>query len=396
MLILFLIVFIDLVGFGIIIPLLPFFAEHYAASPAMVGFLMASYSLTQFIAAPFWGRISDRFGRRPVLLITLFGAAVSYVLLGVSNSLFMLFIARGLGGFMAGNISAAFAYVADVTTPENRSRGMGAIGAAFGLGFIAGPAIGGILAGPDPINADFRTPALAAAGLSAIALIMAFFILKESLSAEIRKQLAEMPAKNRAQQFRDALNKPGVGLLIGLSFLATFVFAGMETTFAMWSERRMDWGPQQNGYLFAFVGIIAALIQGGLVGKLVKKFGETNLVIQGAAALALGMLSIPFANSLLTLLGAMVVVAYGFSIITPSLNSLVSLQVGPDEQGGVMGVGRSATTLARVIGPAWAGLLFSFMGMDWPYFGGAAVMVLVVVLGLRGLKKIAIPNHTNI
>ncbi len=127
-----------------------------------------------------------------------------------------------------------------------------------------------------------------------------------------------------------------------------------------------------------------------------KKFGETNLVIQGAAALALGMLSIPFANSLLTLLGAMVVVAYGFSIITPSLNSLVSLQVGPDEQGGVMGVGRSATTLARVIGPAWAGLLFSFMGMDWPYFGGAAVMVLVVVLGLRGLKKIAIPNHTNI
>ena len=385
MLILFLIVFIDLVGFGIIIPLLPFFAEHYAASPAMVGFLMASYSLTQFIAAPFWGRISDRFGRRPVLLITLFGAAVSYVLLGVSNSLFMLFIARGLGGFMAGNISAAFAYVADVTTPENRSRGMGAIGAAFGLGFIAGPAIGGILAGPDPINADFRTPALAAAGLSAIALVMAFFILKESLSAEIRKQLAEMPAKNRAQQFRDALNKPGVGLLIGLSFLATFVFAGMETTFAMWSERRMDWGPQQNGYLFAFVGIIAALIQGGLVGKLVKKFGETNLVIQGAAALALGMLSIPFANSLLTLLGAMVVVAYGFSIITPSLNSLVSLQVGPDEQGGVMGVGRSATTLARVIGPAWAGLLFSFMGMDWPYFGGAAVMVLVVV-----------PNHTNI
>ena len=186
MLILFLIVFIDLVGFGIIIPLLPFFAEHYAASPAMVGFLLASYSLTQFIAAPFWGRISDRFGRRPVLLITLFGAAVSYVLLGVSNSLFMLFIARGLGGFMAGNISAAFAYVADVTTPENRSRGMGAIGAAFGSGFIAGPAIGGILAGPDPINADFRTPALAAAGLSAIALVMAFFILKESLSAEIR------------------------------------------------------------------------------------------------------------------------------------------------------------------------------------------------------------------
>jgi MFS transporter, DHA1 family, tetracycline resistance protein len=392
MLTLFLIVFIDLVGFGIIIPLLPFFGEHFNANPAMIGFLMASYSLTQFIAAPFWGRASDRIGRRPVLLMTLAGASASYVLLGFSNSLWMLFLARGLGGFMAGNISTAFAYVADITTPENRTKGMGVIGAAFGLGFIAGPAIGGILAGPDPLNADYRTPALAAAGLSAIALTMAFFLLKESLSDDIRKQIAEMPAKNRRQQFKSALGKPGVGLLIGLSFLATFVFAGMETTFAMWSERRMGWGPQQNGYLFAFVGILAALVQGGLVGRLAKRFGETNLVIQGATALALGMLLIPFTNSLTTLLGAMVIVAYGFSIITPSLNSLISLQVASGEQGGVMGVGRSATTMARVIGPAWAGLLFSLLGMDWPYFGGAAVMVVVVLLGLRGLKSINVPK----
>ncbi len=391
MLTLFLIVFIDLVGFGIIIPLLPFFGEHFNASPAMIGFLMASYSLTQFIAAPFWGRASDRIGRRPILLITLTGAAASYVLLGFSSSLLMLFVARGLGGFMAGNISTAFAYVADITTPENRTKGMGVIGAAFGLGFIAGPAIGGILAGPDPLNADFRTPALAAAALSCVALTMAFFLLKESLSEEIRKQISAMPAKNRRQQFREALAKPGVGLLIGLSFMATFVFAGMETTFAMWSERRMGWGPQQNGYLFAFVGIMAAMVQGGLVGKLAKRFGETNLVIQGAAALALGMLLIPFTNSLATLLGAMIIVAYGFSIITPSLNSLISLQVASGEQGGVMGVGRSATTMARVIGPAWAGLMFSHLGMDWPYFGGAVVMTLVVILGMRGLKSIRVP-----
>ncbi|MBT4934036.1 MAG: MFS transporter [Rhodospirillaceae bacterium] len=394
MLTLFLIVFIDLVGFGIIIPLLPFFGEHFDASPAVIGLLMASYSLTQFIAAPFWGRASDRIGRRPVLLITLAGASASYVLLGFSNSLWMLFLARALGGFMAGNISTAFAYVADITTPENRTKGMGVIGAAFGLGFIAGPAIGGILAGPDPLNADYRTPSLAAAGLSAIALTMAFFLLKESLSDEIRKRIAEMPAKNRRQQFKSALAKPGVGLLIGLSFLATFVFAGMETTFAMWSERRMGWGPQQNGYLFAFVGILAALVQGGLVGRLAKRFGETNLVIQGASALALGMLLIPFTNSLATLLGAMVIVAYGFSIITPSLNSLISLQVASSEQGGVMGVGRSATTMARVIGPAWAGLMFSMLGMDWPYFGGAVVMTVVVLLGLRGLKSIRVPKKT--
>lgn len=395
MLILFLIVFIDLVGFGVIIPLLPFFGEHFDASPAMVGFLMAIYSLTQFIAAPFWGRTSDRIGRRPVLLITLAGAAVSYVLLGFSNSLLMLFVARGLGGFMAGNISTAFAYVADITTPENRAKGMGAIGAAFGLGFIAGPAIGGILAGPDPLTADFRTPSLVAAGLSGIALVMALVMLKESLPEEVRKRLAGMPRQNRRQQFREALARPGVGLLIGLSFLATFVFAGMETTFAMWSERRMGWGPQQNGYLFAFVGILSALVQGGLVGRLARRFGEANLVLQGAAALALGMLLIPFTSSLATLLAAMVVVAYGFSVITPSLNSLISLQVGADEQGGVMGVGRSATTLARVVGPAWAGSLFSLIGLDWPYYAGAAIMVLVLLLGLWGLKSVRTPRQAE-
>ena len=303
----------------------------------------------------------------------------------------MLFIARGLGGFMAGNISAAFAYVADITTPENRAKGMGVIGAAFGLGFIAGPAIGGILAGPDPLNADFRTPSFAAAGLSLCAFCMAFFTLKESLSEDIRKRLSKMPANNRGAQFRSALAKPGLGLLITILFLSTFVFAGMEATFAMWSKRQMGWGPQQNGYMFAFIGIIVAIIQGGLIGKLANRFGEINLIVQGAAALALGMLLIPFTNSLETLLGAMVIIAYGFSIIIPSLNSLISIQVGPDEQGGVMGVGRSAATLARVFGPIWAGSIFLLAGLDWPYFGGAAVMVLVVILGLRGLKNIHTP-----
>jgi len=383
MLILFLIVFIDLVGFGIIIPLLPFFAEHFHASPAMVGLLMATYSLTQFIAAPFWGRISDSMGRRPVLLITLGGSVIAYVILGFSDSLATLFIARALGGFMAGNISTAFAYIADITTAQNRAKGMGIIGAAFGLGFIAGPAIGGILAGPDPATADFRTPSLAAAALSLTALLLALVMLKESLSEEIRKRVAEMPRKKRMEQFHDALKRPRIGLLIGLSFLSTFVFAGMETTFAMWSERRFAWGPLQNGYLFAFVGIISALIQGGFVGKLAKRFGEENLILQGAGALAIGMLMIPFSSSLEVLLAAMIIVAYGFSIINPSLNSLISLQLEPEEQGGIMGVARSATTMARVVGPAWAGAMFSGLGMDWPYFGGAVLMIVVLLIGYR-------------
>ncbi|MBL6959186.1 MAG: MFS transporter [Rhodospirillales bacterium] len=387
MLILFLIVFIDLVGFGVIIPLLPFYAEHYQASPEVVTMVMATYSLAQFIAAPFWGRVSDRLGRRPVLLVSLAGAIVSYIWLGLADSLWALFAARALGGFMAGNISAAFAYMADITTPANRAKGMGLIGAAFGLGFIAGPAIGGILAGADPVNADFQTPAFAAAGLSAVALLMAFVLLKESLSQEIRDRIAATPPKKRWAQFADALRQPHVGLLILLSFLATFVFAGMETTFAMWSKRTYGWGPLQNGYLFAGVGIISALIQGGLVGRLARRFGEPWLIVQGAAALAVGLVLIPFSQSLSMLVIAMIILAYGFSVTTPSLNSLISLQVGEEEQGGVLGVTRSASIMARVVGPLWAGMLFGMLGKDWPYFGGALIMLVVVFLSLKTLRS---------
>ena len=386
MLILFLIVFIDLVGFGIVIPLLPFYGEHFQADPFTVSLMMATYSLGQFAAAPFWGRLSDTIGRRPVLVVSLFGAVLSYIWMGFASTLWMLFAARLIGGLMAGNISTAFAYIADITTVENRAKGMGLVGAAFGLGFIFGPAIGGILAGPDPLNADFQTPAFVAAGLSFVAFVLTVMLLKESLPAEARAKLSQGPRPNRWKQMQDAVNRPGIGLLIAISFLATFVFAGMETTFAMWSRRQMGWGPEQNGYLFAFIGVIAALLQGGAVGRLAKKFGEGNLIVQGAVALALGMLLIPFCTTTEALVGAMLIVAYGFSVINPALNSLISLRTGASEQGMMMGVARSATTLARVVGPAWAGILFAQMGKEWPYYAGMVLMVLVAYLGLRSLK----------
>jgi len=389
--ILFFIVFIDLVGFGIIIPLLPFYGEFHQATPATVGLLMATYSFTQFLAAPFWGRLSDRVGRRPVLLVSLAGAAVAYLWLGFAESLWMLFAARAVGGFMAGNISTAFAYVADVTRREDRAKGMGMIGAAFGLGFIAGPAIGGLLAGPDPVHANFHAPAFAAAAMSTTALLLALATLKESLAADIRRRLSETPRQTRLAMFRAALKRPNVGLLIGLMFLATFVFAGLESTFAMWSRRQFGWGPEQNGYLFAFVGLLSAAIQGGLIGPLSRRFGEARLIIQGAAALAVGVLLIPFSHGLPLLLVAMAVAGYGFSVISPSLSSLISLQVGDDQQGGIMGVSRSAATMARFLGPAWAGVLFETLGRDWPYFAGAAVMVVVVGLGLAALKSLDRP-----
>jgi DHA1 family tetracycline resistance protein-like MFS transporter len=379
---LFLIVFVDLIGFGIIIPLLPFFGEHFHASPAEVGLLMATYSFTQFLAAPLWGRLSDHVGRRPVLMLSLAGIAASYVWLGFAETLTALFASRALGGVMAGNIAVAFAYAADVTDTRNRAKGMGMIGAAFGLGFIFGPAIGGLLAGPDPSHADYQTPALAAAGLSLLALSLAAILLKESLSAEARTRYLETPPVGRWDRFRRSLSRPEVAQLLLLTFLSHFVFSGMESTFAMWSRRQFDWGPEQNGYLFAFVGVVSAAVQGGLVGRLARRLGEACLIISGAGALALGMLLIPFAANLPFLIATMMIVACGFSLLSPALTSLVSLQADAGTQGGMMGVSRSATTLARIVGPAWAGLVFLYLGKDWPYFSGALVMAMVTGLGL--------------
>lgn len=382
MAILFLIVFTDLVGFGLIIPLLPFYGEHFQASPAEVGALMAIYSLAQFIAAPLWGGLSDRVGRKPVLALSLLGSTLSYAWLAYSESLWMLFAARALGGFMAGNIATAFAYVADVTTPANRAKGMGIVGAAFGLGFIFGPAIGGVLAGADPMHADYRTPALIAAALSALAMMLTVLILPESLPQSVRQAHRAMPRADRWQALTQALRTPNVGRLIAIAFLATFVFAGIETTFAMWSRRRFGWGPEQNGYLFAFIGLISATVQGGLVGRLAKHFGEHRLVVAGAATLAIGILATPFASSVSLLAFTMLWVALGFGLMTPSLNSLVSLSVDAGVQGGTMGVTRSATTLARVLGPGWAGLLFEYLGKDWPFFAGAMIMAGVIMVAV--------------
>jgi DHA1 family tetracycline resistance protein-like MFS transporter len=390
-LVLFLIVVVDLIGFGIIIPLLPLYAEVMNADPETIGLVMATYSLTQFVAAPFWGRTSDRIGRRPVLLVSLAGAVVAYVWLGFADNIWMLFGARALGGFMAGNISTAFAYVADVTTRETRAKGMGLIGAAFGLGFVIGPAIGGLLAGHDPLHADYRTPALAAAALSALALVLGIFLLKESLKPEIRARIAARPRATRTKMFKDALTHPGVGLLIGLSFLATFAFAGLEATFALWSKRQFGWGPAQNGYLFALVGILGAIVQGGMIGRLNKRMGELRLIVAGAGALALGIALIPASKHIEVLVCAMAISGFGFALISPALNSLISLQVDEEDQGGTMGVTRAATTLARVAGPAFAGGLFGYLGRDWPYYAGAAIMALVMMLAWHARERF--PHH---
>jgi DHA1 family tetracycline resistance protein-like MFS transporter len=379
----FLTVFVDLVGFGIIVPLLPFYAEHFHASVETVTLLMAIYSLMQFFSAPLWGALSDRHGRKPVLLVSLLGIGLSYLWLAFAHSLWALFAARALAGIMAGNIAAAQAYIADVTPPEKRAQGMGLIGAAFGLGFILGPAIGGLLGGADPAAPRFVGPGLAAAGLSFLALLFAVVALKESLDPAHRAAAAGQRPLSRISVLAAGLRDPQLRLTVILLFLVTFVFAGMESTFALWSERAFGWGPAQNGYVFAYTGILAALVQGGLIRRLAKRFGESHLVLQGAVALGLGLLAIPFVHSLVPLLVAMALLAYGAGVSNPALSSLISLRSPDEARGATLGISQAATSLARILGPTLAGLAFGSFGRNGPFLAGALVMLGVLLLALR-------------
>jgi len=378
MLILFAIVFINLVGFGIIIPLLPFYGEHFDASPDQVTLLMASYSFAQFFSAPLWGRLSDKHGRRPILLISLAGTALGYIWLAGAPNLGSLYLARAWGGIMAGSISCAFASMADITSENDRAKGMGLIGAAFGLGFIAGPAIGGILAGSDIANTNFTLPSLVAAGFSGLALMFATIFLKESLTLELRSDISSQTSTERWTRLNLTISRPEVRITLILTFMAVFVFAALEATFAMWTERTFGWGVAQNGYIFAYTGILSAIVQGTIVGPMSKKWGEPALIQQGFVALLIGLVMIPFSDTLEFLLIAMAIVTYGFSLASPALSSRLSLQVSKRDQGTVLGIGRSASTLARAMGPMGSGYVFAFLGKDWPFFVGALLMFLVL------------------
>ena len=383
--VLFLIVFVDLVGFGIVIPLLPFYAEHFGAGPERVTLVMATYSLAQFVAAPLWGRLSDRVGRRPVLILSLAGAILSYLLLASATTLWMIFLARALAGFTAGNIAAAQAFVADRTPPEKRARGMGMIGAAFGLGFILGPAIGGVLAGHDPTDIDFAAPAYAAAGLSALALLGTLFLLREDRARDLNG-FAPI-RRSRLDAARDVLSRRSLALLVGLGFLMVSVFAGMETIFALWSSRTFGWGPAQNGYLFAYLGIIGAILQGLAIGRLTERHGEARLLAVGSFLFAFGLAGVALATSIPTLVVATTLISVGFAMASPSLASLISQSAGEHEQGAVLGVYQSAASLARVFGPIGAGVAFAGLGKEAPFFFGAAIMVVVVTLAIRFARR---------
>ena len=374
--ILFLIVFVDLVGFGLIIPLLPFYAERFGASPQQVTILMAVFSLMSMLASPLWGRISDRIGRRPVLMASMLASSLAYLWMGFAGALWMLFAARAFAGLCAGNIAAAQAYIADVTPPEKRARGMGMIGAAFGLGFIIGPALGGIVAGDDIATADLEAPGLIAAGLSFAAFLGVVLFLPESLPAATRAR----PSRSRTAVLYAVLDRPVLVRLLAVFLLVILAFAGMESTFALWAMRQYGWGPAQIGYVFTYVGLLSAAMQGGLIGPLTRRFGEERLMMSGLGLIALGLLVLPFAGTLPPLVLAVSALAIGMGAMQPSLNSLISRRAGAEEQGEIMGLSQSVGSLSRVMGPVIAGALFETFGRNSPFLWGAALVSAALLL----------------
>ncbi|HEV2334340.1 MAG TPA: MFS transporter [Stellaceae bacterium] len=380
--ILFLIVFIDLVGFGLVIPLLPYYAQRFAASPLQMTLLFAIYSLMSMMTAPLWGRLSDRVGRRPVLMASMAAAGLAYLGLAFATGLWMVFAARAFAGACAGNIAAAQAYIADVTAPEQRAKGMGMIGAAFGLGFIIGPVVGGILAGGDVATADLETPGLIAAVLSFSAFLGVIALLPESLAAG-----GVRASRGRITAARGALGQPVLARLLVVFFLVILAFSGMETTFAWWAIGQFGWGPRPIGFVFFYVGLLSALMQGVLIGKLTARFGEERLLLGGLGAIALGLLALPFAHDLTRLVIALSALALGMGAMQPSLNSLISRRAGVGEQGEVMGVAQSVGSLSRVLGPIIAGSLFAAFGRNSPYLWGAVLVGGALLVGWR------LPRH---
>jgi len=364
-------VFVDLVGFGIILPALPYYAEAFGATGVWIGAILAAYSAAQLVGASLLGRLSDRVGRRPILLLSLAGSAASLVLCGLAGSLWLLLVARALAGLFGGSIAAAQAVIADVTAPGERAKYMGLLGASVGLGFVFGPAIGAGLS-----RFGFGAAAFAAAGLAALNLVFALFRLPETRTAEKR---IRPHARFDWSSFVDALRHPSIGRLLAATFLSTLAFVAMEATFALLGQARFGLDAGRLGLVFTYVGVVMVIVQGGLVGRLAPRFGERALATAGALIMAASLGALPFVPSVGIALGVLAALAVGQGLTTPMLATLLSRATDADEQGGTLGLGQSLAAAARAVGPIGAGWLYDRAAAA-PYAVSAAVMVLAALL----------------
>lgn len=368
-------VFLDLLGFGIILPFLPFYTLQLGGGGVEVGILLASYSLAQLAGAAVLGRISDRTGRRPILLLSLAGSSAAMVLSGLATSLIVLYAARALAGLFGGSISTAQAYVADVTSREERAKHMGLVGASVGLGFVFGPALG---AGIGALGGRFSEAAFLAAGLAVVNLGFAWFKLPEPHRTESRP-------RTTVRQWLASVVRPQLWQIFWATFLVTFAFVCMETSFALYGEARFGLGAVGLGGVLAFVGLVVAGVQGGLVGRATRSLGVRSVAIAGCVLMGAGLLLVPAMPVLLAAAGALGLLAAGLGLAFPTLATLASQTAGADEQGAVLGLRQSMAAAARAVGPLAAGAVYD-LRISAPFLigGGMAVLAAILVAAVRG------------
>jgi DHA1 family tetracycline resistance protein-like MFS transporter len=375
---LFVTVFVDMVGYGLVIPLLPFYTRQHAAGAALVGLLGSLYAAMQFVGGPFLGGLSDRVGRRPVLILCLLGASFAYLLLGLAETLVLLFAAVVLAGAASGTLATAQAYIADSTPPERRAQGLGLIGAAFGLGLMAGPALGGLLS-----LYSLHTPAFAASALALANATFGLLILPESLLPK-RRMPTPILRLNPVSQLHRVLGLGSIRGLLLTVFLLNLSFAGLLVNFPLFSNARFGWGATANAFFFAFVGVCAVLTQGVLIGRLQPRLGDERLLLLGISlvALDLGLVAlVPFGFLLYPVVG---VLALGVGLAIPALTALISCRVSGREQGRLMGGLQAILSLTLIVGPVIAGLAFDHLGVPAPYWIGALLAALALLVAVAG------------
>jgi DHA1 family tetracycline resistance protein-like MFS transporter len=378
LLIIFLTIFVNLIGFGIIIPLLPFYAQTFGASPLAIGLLFAIFSLCQLIAAPALGDLSDRYGRRPVLIFSLLGTVVSFVMLALAQTLTMLFLARIVDGLSGGNISTARAYVADVTEPKDRARAYGLIGAAFGLGFIFGPALSGVLA-----KVSYTAPIWAAAGLTLVATAMAWLWLPETVHR------AQAGTGNPFRYLRELLRRPILRRVLVIDFVYWFAFAIFQTTFALFAATRFGFDAPRTGYFFAAFGVLGAIVQGGFIRPVVRRLGDRSTFMVGLSLAAVGLVAAALTHSVAMFAVTLVPLALGIGFGHPTVSSMVSRAGRGDEQGRVQGAASAVESLGRTLGPVWGNASLQHFGEGTPYISAAVFLMVTLLLSL-GYQ---VPDH---
>lgn len=382
----FLTVFIDLLGFGILIPILPSFSvKELNIDEAAIGIAIAIYSFVQFLFNPILGKLSDKYGRKPVIVVCLFLNAIGYIVFSFTHSYILLLVSRVIAGIGGSSIGVAQAYIADITTRENRSKGMGLIGAAFGLGFVFGPLIGGLLAG-----FGYAVTGYVAAGFSLIAFLLTIIYLPESIKNKLNNEKIEPQLRRKIFDFpamKKILQKPDLALLILLFFILTFSFANIYGTFALLGLKVYGFTDMQNGYMFGIVGMTSAIVQGGLIGRINKLMTKKMILMIGSLLIMLTLALIPYAGTFIGLAIVSVVLSYGTGTFQPTVLSLISEVTSETEQGITLGINQSLSSFARVLGPLWGGFAFEYLGYPFPFITGSIFTFIIFLLTIFYLPK---------